>query len=326
MPRLIEMLRILWGVDKMGKIRIKTLWFFVAAIGLILLSVSPVLSDQIIINSDDQFDFARSVMNGGDYTRAIVELERFIHFFPGDPRVPKARLLIGICYLKDRRYEAAREVFYQSIKSEQDSPLSAKAVFLIGESYYLQGISKEAEYYFVQVIEKYPDMDLKNAALYRLGWTRMQENKWGDASEVFEKVEKDSLFYESSRELAGQSLKGEKLPEKSPAYAGTLAIVPGLGHAYVSRYRDAIISFLVNGLFIWAAVQAFQSDQDVLGGILTFIELGFYSGNIYSAVNAAHKYNRKVRNDFRGNLKDRLDLNLFTVRKGQIGLTLTFQF
>jgi hypothetical protein len=43
----------------MGKNRIKTLLFFVAAIGLILLSVSPVLSGQIIINSDDQFDFAR---------------------------------------------------------------------------------------------------------------------------------------------------------------------------------------------------------------------------------------------------------------------------
>ena len=310
----------------MEKIRIRTLLFFAAAIGLILLNVSPVLSDQIIINSDDQFDFARSVMNGGDYTRAIVEFERFTHFFPGDPRGPKARLFIGICYLKDRRYEAAREVFYQFIKSEQDSPLSAKAVFLIGESYYQQGISKEAEYYFVQVIEKYPDVDLKNAALYRLGWTRMQENKWGDASEVFEKIEKDSLFYESSRELAEQSLKGEELPEKSPAYAGTLAIIPGLGHVYVSRYRDAIISFLVNGLFIWAAVEAFQSDQDVLGGILTFIELGFYSGNIYSAVNAAHKHNRKVQNDFRGNLKDRLDLNLFIAGKGQIGLTLTFQF
>ena len=322
----LQFISILLGFDKMGKIRIKTLLFFVVPIGLILLSVSPALSDQIIINSDDQFDFARSVMNGGDYTRAIVELERFIHFFPGDPRVPKARLFIGICYLKDHRYEAARKIFYQFIKSEQDSPLSVKAVFLIGESYYQQGISKEADYYFVQVIEKYPDVDLKNAALYRLGWTRMQENKWRDASEVFEKVEKDSLFYESSRELAEQSLKGEELPEKNPAYAGTLAIVPGLGHVYISRYRDAIISFLVNGLFIWAAVQAFQSDQDVLGGILTFIELGFYSGNIYSAVNAAHKHNRKVRNDFRGSLKDRLDLNLFTARKGQIGLTLTFQF
>jgi hypothetical protein len=196
----------------------------------------------------------------------------------------------------------------------------------MGESYYQQGISKEAEYYFVQVIEKHLDVDLKNAALYRLGWTRMQENKWGDASEVFKKVEKDSHFYESSRELAEQSLKGEKLPEKNPVYAGTLAIIPGLGHAYVSRYRDATISFLVNGLFIWAAVQAFQSDQDVLGGILTFMELGFYSGNIYSAVNAAHKHNQKVQNDFRESLKDRLDLNLFTAKKGQIGLTLTFQF
>ncbi|MEA3438569.1 MAG: tetratricopeptide repeat protein, partial [Thermodesulfobacteriota bacterium] len=108
-----------YGFDKMRKIRIKTLWFSVAAIGLILLSVSPVLSDQIIINSYDQFDFAHSVMNGGDYTRAIVEFERFTHFFPGDPRVPKARLLIGMCYLKDRRYEAARAIFYQFIKSEQ---------------------------------------------------------------------------------------------------------------------------------------------------------------------------------------------------------------
>ncbi len=148
----LQFISILLGFEEMGKIMMKILLFFVAAIGLILLSVSPVLSDQIIINSDDQFDFARNVMNGGDYTRAIVEFERFTHFFPGDPRLPKARLLIGICYLKDRRYEEARGIFYQFIKSEQDSPLSAKAIFLIGESYYLQGISKEAEYYFVQVL------------------------------------------------------------------------------------------------------------------------------------------------------------------------------
>jgi hypothetical protein len=265
-------------------------------------------------------------MNDGHYTRAIAEFERFIHFFPGDTRVPRARLLIGMCYLNDRRYEEAREIFYPFITSEPDSPLSAKAVFLMGESYYQQGISKEAEYYFVQVMEMYPESDLKNAALYRLGWTRMRQNKWSEASAVFKTIEKDSLFYESSRELAAQSLNGEELPEKIPAYAGTLAIIPGLGHVYVSRYRDAMVSFLVNGLFIWAAVQAFHSDQDVLGGILTFVELGFYTGNIYSAVNAAHKHNRKLQNDFRESLQDSLDLNLFTAEKGQLGLTLTFQF
>jgi hypothetical protein len=310
----------------MGKIIINTLLFFAAVIGLFLLSVSPVLSDHIIINSDDQFDFARRVMNDKDYTRAIVEFERFIHFFTGDSRVPRARLLIGMCYLNDRRYEEAREIFYPFITSEPDGPLSAKAVFLMGESYYQQGISKEAEYYFVKVIENYSDSDLKNAALYRLGWTRMQKNKWREASVIFKTVEKDSLFYENSRELAAQSLMGEELPEKNPAYAGTLAIIPGLGHAYVSRYRDAMVSFLVNGLILWAAVQAFDSDQDVLGGILTFLELGFYTGNIYSAVNAAHKHNRTVQNDFRKSLQDKLDLSLFTAEKGRMGLALTFQF
>lgn len=305
----------------------KTLWFFIVATGLFLLSVSPALPEQIIIDSHDQFDFAHTLMERGEYMRALGEFERFIHFFPNDLQVPKARLLTGVCYLKARRYEAAREIFSRVIRSEPDTPFSVKALFLIGESYYQQGILKEAEIYFNKVIETYPDSDLKNAALYRLGWTRMQENKWGDASEVFEKVEKDSLFYESSRQLAVQSLKGEKLPQKNPAYAGSLAaIVPGLGHAYVSRYRDATVAFLVNGLFIWAAIESFHHDQAVLGGMLTFLEVGWYSGNIYSAINATHKYNRKVQNNFRGRLKDRLDLRLFTESKGRIGLSLTLAF
>jgi hypothetical protein len=36
-----------------------------------------------------------------------------------------------------------------------------------------------------------------------------------------------------------------------------------------------------------------QHDNYVVGGILTFFELGWYSGNIYSAVASAHKYNKK---------------------------------
>jgi hypothetical protein len=311
----------------MRKTKTKTLFISIAAIGLFLSNVSPALPEQIIIHSEDQFDFAQTLMKKGDYNLAIGEFERFIHFFPHDPYVKKARLLIGVCHLQARRHEAARKIFSQIIRSEQAGSLTGKAVFLTGESYYQQGVSKESEYYFRQVVEEYSDPDLKNAALYRLGWARMQANKWSDASEFFNQVEKESRLYESSRQLAEQSLKGNELPEKNPAYAGVLAaIVPGLGHAYVSRYKDATVAFLVNGLFIWAAIQSFHKDQAVLGGMLTFLEVGWYSGNIYSAVNTAHKYNRKVQNDFRGGLEDRLDLGLFTARRGQIGLSLTLHF
>ncbi len=41
-----------------------------------------------------------------------------------------------------------------------------------------------------------------------------------------------------------------------------------------------------------------------LGGLITFFEIGLYSGNIYSAVSSAHKYNRKQKRDFLKYLKE----------------------
>ncbi|MFW9917941.1 MAG: tol-pal system YbgF family protein [Candidatus Thorarchaeota archaeon] len=312
---------------EMGKSKIQILWLVLAAMSVPVLAASPVLSNQIIINSEDQFSFARSIMDSGDFSRAVVEFERFIHFFPENSQVQTARYLIGICRLRDQRFQEARESFSEVIRTEPAGPLSGRALFLTGESYYQQGLSNQAAYYFNQIIEKYTDLDLKNAALYRLGWTKMNASRWCEASRIFSDVERQSTFFESAQQLAEKSLKGEALPQKNPTYAGLMsAIVPGLGHAYVSRYKDATVAFVVNGLFIWGAVQSFRQDQNVVGGILTFLEIGWYSGNIYSAVNATHKYNRKVHDDFRGSLKDRLDLNLFTERKGQIGLAFSLRF
>ena len=311
----------------MKKIHNKVLWLFLGGIIVLLLEASPVLPGQIIIDSDDQFELGRSCMEKRQYPRAVVEFERFIQFFPDSPKVLKARYLIGVCFLKGGRYEAARERFFELIRTGPDTPVAGKALFMIGESYYQQGNPKEAGYYFNQVAEKYPTLELRNSAFYRLGWTRMKEDRWRDASELFRRVGKGSALYGSSRQLAEESLKGEMLPYKDPTYAGVMAgIIPGLGHAYVSRYKDAVVALLLNGLFIWAAVEAFSNNNTVLGGILTFFELGWYTGNIYSAVNVTHKYNQKVRNDFRNSLKNGLDIHLLTSKKGPTGLALTFRF
>jgi hypothetical protein len=311
----------------MKKNLLKHLLLLVVGTGILLSGTSPVLPGQVVIDSNDQFDFARGVMDSGDHSRAIVEFERFIHFFPDDSQVPKARYLIGICYLNSGQHEAARKVFTKIVAAKPPSPFAGKALLLIGESYYKQGVFKEAAFYFRQVVETHPDSDLKNAALYRLGWSTINVNRWEEASGIFNEVQEGSLYFESAQQLAAESLKGKDLPQKNPTAAGAMAaILPGLGHVYVYRYRDATISFLVNGLFIWGAVQSFRHDQYVVGGMLTFLEIGWYSGNIYSAVNVAHKHNRKVQNDYRGRLKDRLDLKLFTAIGGQMGLALTLEF
>ncbi len=307
--------------------RNKVFLCFITATCLVSLKVSTGYTKTLTIDSDDQFNFAYTCMEQGAYGRAVDEFERFIHFFPEDPQVSMARFLVGKCQLEQGAHETARRTFYQVISRNRGSRLEKMALLMIGESYHRQGVSGEAERYFNQVIMDDTFPDLKNAAIYRLGWTRMHDNRWHEASEAFSRVEKGSDLYPSSQQLAEQSLSGEMLPQKNPMLAASLAaVVPGLGHAYASRYGSAAVAFLLNGLFTWAAVEAFHEDQEVLGGILTFFELGWYGGNIYSAMNVTHKYNRKIQDDFRKGLKDHLDFRLFIAPQGHAGLALTFQF
>jgi outer membrane protein assembly factor BamD (BamD/ComL family) len=315
------------GLTEMKKNKIARVWFFYLAFFIFLLPAASALSKQIVIDSEKQFEFAESLMKKDKCDQAIGEFEKLIHFFPNDVRIPKAEYFIGVCHFKNRNYEKARDVFTSITTADTPHPFSNKAMFLTGESYYQQGITSEAAYYFGEVARRPFQDETTNEAIYRLGWTMLKTSRWKDAETVFKEVEEESPLYYSAQELAEKSLGGESLPYKSPVRAGVLgAIIPGLGHAYVSRYKDATIAFLLNGLFIWAAVEAFNEDLNVLGGILTLLELGWYTGNIYSAVNVTHKHNRKLQDDFRNSLKDRLDLKPFMTQNKQIGITLSFRF
>ena len=68
----------------------------------------------------------------------------------------------------------------------------------------------------------------------------------------------------------------------------------------------------MNAAFIWGMVESFKHENYVVGGILTFFELGWYSGNIYSAVSSAHKYNRNKKKEYLDNLEkeDRISLGI----------------
>jgi len=293
---------------------------------VLLLLPGTLFSAQITIDSDEQFRFAEQTLQKGDYLRAVVEFERFLQFFPEDKKVPKARLLIAQCYLKARDYESARKILNETLNVYKGTLVGGKALFLMGESYYEQGLYDEAERYFKGVVAAYSEPELRNSAVYRLGWIQMQTGKWHEASETFKAVGAGSPLFPNAQDLSAKSLGGEFLPYKDPTTAGALSVVPGLGHVYCERYKDGLVAFLLNGLFIWATIEAFHEDQEVLGAVLGFVELGFYSGTIYSAVNSAHKHNRKLKDDFLQGLPDGVDLNVFSTKEGHIGLALKFTF
>ncbi len=293
---------------------------------MILLLPGYAVCAQITIDSDQQFRFAEQTMEKGEYPRAVVEFERFLQFFPEDKKVPKAKLLIAQCYLKGRDYESARKSLSETLSAYRGTLVGGKAMFLMGESYYEQGLYEEAERYFKGVVAAYAEPELKNSAIYRLGWIQMQTGKWHEASETFKAVGAGSPLFPNAQDLSFRGLGGEFLPYKDPTTAGALSVVPGLGHFYCERYKDGLVAFLLNGLFIWATIEAFDEDHEVLGAVLGFVELGFYSGTIYSAVNSAHKHNRKLKDDFLKGLPDAVDLSVFATKEGHIGLAMKFSF
>jgi TolA-binding protein len=305
----------------------KRFFFFLFLCLILTLPMTRTWAETVVIDSQKQFQLASEAMAKGEYQQAVYEFKRFLFFFPSDPETAKVYYLIGKCYLLEKNFAAARESLDQTYQTYTDSAVGGQALLLIGESYFQQGISKEAIYYFEKTIQEYAQPEIKNAAIYKLGWARMQAGQWQEASQTFQQVESGSPLFSSSQNLVRESLKAADLPSKNPTTAGVLAaVVPGLGHVYCNRYKDGLVAFALNGLFIYAAYEAFDHDQDTLGGMLCFLELGWYSGNIYSATNSAHKYNRAVRNEYRKNLYKQFNVNVFASPQGQMGLAFKIEF
>ncbi len=86
------------------------------------------------------------------------------------------------------------------------------------------------------------------------------------------------------------------------------ALVPGAGYYYVGQKQTALTAFLVNGLFIAGAVEAFIHRNIPLGIILTSLESGWYFGGIYGGGLAAKAYNENLFNCYAGRIasKERL--------------------
>ena len=256
----------------------------------------------LTIDADQQYRFADNYFEQKAYFNAISEYERFIHFFPQDPRVPQAHFKIGQSYFRGNRFDQAIRAFRHVIEKYEGSDLAAEAYLGISACY-----SKKRAYGLALttldgLLGSNPEPETRDKAHYRKGWIYLEMDEWNKARASFERIPVENRgLYGLDGLLA--DLDQKKPLTKNPRLAGTLALLPGAGHLYCERYQDALIAFVLNGAMIIAAWEAFDNDNEALGGLLTLFGLGFYSGNIYSAVNSAHKYNRKQKQDFLDSLR-----------------------
>ncbi|BBO67453.1 hypothetical protein DSCA_13830 [Desulfosarcina alkanivorans] len=277
----------------------------VTAAALVLCAAAGQGEAQLTIDADSQYDYAQSRLDADAYDEAVVEFNRFVHFFPSDPRVPRARFQTAMAHFGAGRYQAAATLFNMLIADYADSHPDNEAYFMLSRCHARQGMVEQAMVDLHNLMALSGRPDVIDRARYELGWLHVDQGRWKDAGQVFERITPGNRDRFQVAGLTRDLALSDAIPVKNPTTAGVLSIIPGGGQLYCNRYQDALTAFLINAGLIWAAWEAFDDEQYALGSVISFVEFGFYTGNIYGAVSSAHKYNRDRIAEFRERLSRR---------------------
>ncbi|MGD9365407.1 MAG: tetratricopeptide repeat protein [Desulfobacteraceae bacterium] len=258
----------------------------------------------LTIEADRQLNYAEMLFANQQYLRAAEEYQRFSFFFPDHPKKREAIFKSGESFLLAGDPAKALAVFKDLSASEPMDSLAAESFFKMADAHLMMNAPTHALVQLNNIITLSADPKIKDRAYYRIAWIHIELTDWDGAKTAFDRI---TPAGRSRYKLTGLDTAlgdAKSIGTKSPALAGTLSIIPGGGQLYCHRYEDAFIALAVNVGLIWAACDAFDNDQYGLGGLISFVGIGFYAGNIYGAVNDAHKYNRMQKRQFIDQLKN----------------------
>ena len=265
------------------------------------------LAPRLIITSIMQYKYAQKLFEKQDYETAIVEFKRFIHFFPQDIQKQQAQFNIAVSLFNLKKYHDAARAFNEIILKDQEDNITKQSIFFQSKSFLNMGNTAYAQIVlqnYLTLIKNTDDTDTKDqiyfniAKIYLLkaGDSKQGAGALAAARKYLLKISQSNAAKYKADQHLSLIFKAEHVHKKSPLAAGLFAVIPGGGFLYCERYHDAFITFLLNAGLIAAAFEAWNNDNKALAGVIGFVETGFYTGNIYGSLSAAHKYNYARKN------------------------------
>jgi tetratricopeptide (TPR) repeat protein len=226
--------------------------------------------------------FAREL----DLYRAITAFKRALFLLPKslDKRHLEMEYEILLAYYLGRRYEEAEAAFRESSLPQVSAhfPAYRDLLTILYDIYQKLGLEEKAS----QVLQLQQQHDptiheglLLSSALEKADFPALRC------------LDVDSPYRSAIEEV----LSCYDQSKKSPVTAQWLnGLIPGSGYLYLGQRQTAITAFLVNGLFITAAVQFFRHGYTAAGIITASFEAGWYFGGIAGARVEAKLYNERL--------------------------------
>jgi len=300
----------------------------VPALGTLLLWMAPLATDiQAGDLADTTLRFANYLYSQEEYYGAIGEYKRYLFLAPEGGEAPFAALRIAECYAHGKRWSEALGAVEEFLRAYGSSPLAVQGRMLRARVLVELGKGEEAREELRHLLEPHPGEPLAAEIWYLTAISLARESRWLEADEALRQIGSQSRRFAAAQGMRQVLGEAPTATRKDPAVAGLLAaVVPGAGHLYCERPGDGAIAFVFTGAFAWATVEALRQDHEAVGIGLGFIALSFYGGNIFSAVNVAHKYNDREERRLRLRLApyDQLGLEVYPGRTPSVRLTFSF--
>lgn len=257
----------------------------------------------LTLSPDRQFAYAETLFQEQDFRTAEVEFKRFVYFFPAAPRVDEAVFKTGMALFYQKQFHEAARHFNDLIRDDPDLLFSftTKAYFMQSRAFKEMDNLGYARVTLQNLLLLTEDSAVRDRAHLDLAGLHIHASRQPGTDELdqarafLEKISVDSPFEEQKNERISRIREVRSVPEKNPVLAGVFAIIPGGGFLYTGRFHDAAAAFIINTGLGLAAWKAFDQDNPALGGVITLVGSGFYSGSIYGSISAAHKHNHRLK-------------------------------
>src|SRR6185295_3304351 len=146
---------------------------------------------------------------------AIRYISQFTDQYPQSQKLVQAKILLGQCYFFQNQYLKAYEIFQGLL---QYTEFQDATLFWLGETYLKGADYVQAEKYYKQLIDLYPDSVYRPQGYYSLGWTYFEKGDFDSAKTTFAQLVKmfpthqlreDALF------KLGESIYNQKKYEEA---------------------------------------------------------------------------------------------------------------
>jgi hypothetical protein len=264
---------------------------------LVLLAAPAGAGDREL--AEQSFSFANHLLVEGEYYRAVTEYRRTLYWAPDGARELRARSVLGVgqALHAGGEFTRASEWLVRERDQIEDPALRAEALRLMSRGFLVDNHGLRLQQVLEEVDPGWPERDF-----YR-GLALARSAEWARAETVFGSIPGDSPNGAFAAHNALASHAAAERGRKSPTVGGVLGLVPGLGYLYSGHAQSALSTLVVVGLGTWATIEAFDSGNDVLGGVLTAITITWYGSSIYGSARAANRYNAALERDLFDSLR-----------------------